>query len=370
MSERARPPFRAEHVGSFVRPERLRAARQAWTQGKLPHAELAAIEDECIRDIVQMQNRLGLPSTTDGEFRREQWMLVFRESVAGYARETIPGTFKFTQDDGTVTDTRPVPIVKTRLKRTKPLVAQEFAFYKDLAKGAPKATIPSPSMAHHQAGDAALDRTVYSDRHEYMADIVAIYRQELADLARLGCTYVQIDECAIPVLCDPRNRARVEARGESPDANVDFYVDAVNAIVQDRPANMTVTMHMCRGNTGQGMASGGYEPIAERVFARLNIDGYLLEYDTPRAGDFAPLRFLPKPRMAILGLVSTKLRALETIDSLKARVDEAARFVDLDRIGLCPQCGFASTFTTARFTRDDEEQKLRRVMDAAAAIWR
>jgi len=369
MSERARPPFRAEHVGSFVRPERLRAARQAWSQGKLPHAELAKIEDEEIRDIVAMQNRLGLPSTSDGEFRREQWMLVFRESVEGYARETIPGTFKFTQDDGTVTDTRPVPRVTARLRRTKPLVAGEFAFIKDIAKGVPKATIPSPSMAHHQAGDAALDPKVYRDRHEYMADIVTIYRQELADLARIGCTYVQIDECAIPVLCDPRNRERVAARGESADANVDFYVDAINAVVKDRPAGMTVTMHMCRGNTGQGMASGGYEPIAERVFAKLDVDGYLLEYDTPRAGDFAPLRLLPKPKMAILGLVSTKVAALEPVDALRARVEEAARFVDLDRLGLCPQCGFASAITTTRFSRADEERKLARVMEAAAAIW-
>ncbi len=369
MSERARPPFRAEHVGSFVRPERLRAARQAWSQGKLPQAELRALEDASIRDIIAMQNRLGLPTTTDGEFRREQWMLVFRESVEGLARETIAGTFKFTQDDGTVTDTRPVPRVSGRLKRTKPLVAGEFEWFKPLAKGVPKATIPSPSMAHHQAGDATLDRGVYRNRHEFMADIVAIYRAELADLARLGCTYLQIDECAIPVLCDPKNRAWVEARGESADANVDFYVDAVNAILKGRPAGMTVTMHMCRGNTGQGMASGGYEPIAERVFARLDVDGYLLEYDTPRAGDFAPLRFLPKPKMAILGLVSTKLTAIEPIDALRARVEEAARFVDLDRIGLCPQCGFASTFTTARFTRDDEERKLTRVMEAAAAIW-
>jgi 5-methyltetrahydropteroyltriglutamate--homocysteine methyltransferase len=369
VSERTRPPFRAEHVGSFVRPEKLRAARQASSQGKLTRAELAALEDDYIRDIVAMQNRLGLPSTTDGEFRREQWMLVFRESVEGLGRETIPGTFKFTQDDGTVTDTRPVPLVQGRLRRKKPLVAEEFAFFKPLAKGVPKATIPSPSMAHHQAGDAALDRAVYRDRHEFMADIIAIYREEFADLERLGCTYVQIDECAIPVLCDPRNRERVAARGESADANVDFYVDALNAIVKGRPSSMTVTMHMCRGNTGQGMASGGYEPIAERVFAKLDVDGYLLEYDTPRAGDFAPLRFLPKPKMAILGLVSTKLRALEPVDALKRRVEEAARYVDLERIGLCPQCGFASTFTTARFTREDEEQKLRRVMEAASQIW-
>lgn len=369
MTERSKPPFRAEHVGSFVRPERLRAAREAWAQGRLPHAELAALEDECIRDIVAMQNRLGLPSTTDGEFRREQWLLSFREAVEGFSRDTVPGTFKFTQDDGTVTDTRPAPMVKARLRRKKPLVCDEFAFFKPLAKGVPKATIPSPSMAHHQAGDAALDKSVYADRHAYMADVVAIYRAELADLARLGCTYVQIDECAIPVLCDPKNRAWVAARGENADANVDFYVDAINAIVRDRPAGMTVTMHMCRGNTGQGMASGGYEPIAERAFGRLDLDGYLLEYDTPRAGDFAPLRFLPKGKMAILGLVSTKVHALETVDALRRRVEEAARFVPLDQIGLCPQCGFASTYTTARFSRAEEEQKLARVMEAAVAIW-
>jgi 5-methyltetrahydropteroyltriglutamate--homocysteine methyltransferase len=369
MTERTRPPFHAEHVGSFVRPERLRAARAEWAAGRLPHEALAALEDEYIREIVHMQNRLGMPSTSDGEFRREQWMLAFREAVEGYSRDTIPGTFKFTQDDGTVTDTRPVPLIKTRLKRAKPLVAQEFAFFKDMAKGVPKATIPSPSMAHHQAGDAALDRALYPDRHAFMADVVAIYRDELADLARLGCTYLQIDECAIPVLCDQKNRERVAARGESADANVDFYVDALNAILRGRPAGMTVAMHMCRGNTGQGMASGGYEPIAERVFARLDVDGYLLEYDTPRAGDFEPLRFLPKDKMAVLGLVSTKVHALEPVDALRARFEEAARFVDLAQLGLCPQCGFASTYTTARFSRAEEERKLTRVLEAAASIW-
>src|SRR6185503_20766967 len=251
----------------------------------------------------------------------------------------------------------------------EPLVADEFVFLKGLTKRTTKATMPSPSMVHHSGGDRTIDRKVYPDRQAFMADIVSIYRKELQELARLGCTFVQLDECALPVLCDPRNRERVKARGESPEANVEFYVDAVNAIVRDRPAGMTVCMHMCRGNRGQGMASGGYDYIAESVFARLDVDGYLLEYDSPRAGDFAPIKQIPKGKMAVLGVMSTKVRDLETVDAIRRKIDEASKYKDVDDLGICPQCGFASSFQIDRFTQEDEERKLARLLEASRAIW-
>ena len=371
MPERTQPPFHAEHIGSLLRPARLRDAREAWAAGRLAQPELAKIEDECIREAVAMQERLGLPSVSDGEFRREHWMEGFHRAADGFSKEkTVRGSFNFTLDDGEVQDTRPVPCLASKLKRKGWLVADEFAFLKSLnPRGVPKATMPSPSMVHHGAGDAQIDRRIYPDRDAFMADVVAIYREELAELAKRGCTYVQIDECALPVLCDPGNRERVKARGESPEANVDFYVNAVNAALQDRQAGMTVCMHMCRGNRGQGMAAGGYEYIAERALARLDVDGFLLEYDSPRAGDFSPLAAIPKGSMAILGMVSTKKRELENVDELKRRVDEASRYVDVERLGVCPQCGFASSFTTDRLTVEEEERKLARVLEAARAVW-
>jgi 5-methyltetrahydropteroyltriglutamate--homocysteine methyltransferase len=224
-------------------------------------------------------------------------------------------------------------------------------------------------MTHQQVGDRILSKAVYPDRNAFMADVTAIYRQELQDLAKLGCSFVQLDECALPVLCDPANREKIRARGESPEANLAFYIDAVNEVVRDRPAGMTICMHMCRGNSGQGMAQGGYDWIAEQAFGRLNVDGFLLEFDRPGTGDFTPLRHLPKGKLAILGLVSTKQRQLETVDELRLRVDEAAKFADLDQLGLCPQCGFASSFENDRFTQDDEEKKLARLLEASRAIW-
>jgi 5-methyltetrahydropteroyltriglutamate--homocysteine methyltransferase len=221
----------------------------------------------------------------------------------------------------------------------------------------------------HSGGGDATARPGYPDREAYMADIAVIYREEIADLGRLGCTYLQLDDVALPVICDPENWERVKARGEDPDRNIDLYIDTINAAVRDRPAGMSVCVHMCRGNRGDGMASGGYEPIAERMFNRLDVDGFLLEYDTPRAGDFSPLRFVPKGKTVALGLVSTKLTELETVDALKARIEEAARYVDIDQLCLCPQCGFASSFFIARFTEADEERKLARLVEAADAIW-
>jgi 5-methyltetrahydropteroyltriglutamate--homocysteine methyltransferase len=370
MAQRTRPPFRAEHVGSLIRPRRLREAREAWSGGKLPREQLRAIEDECIREAVAMQERIGMPTISDGEFRRQHWNEAFRRAVDGYGKGTMRGSFEFTLDDGAKRIGTPIPLIERRFERREKLVCDEFAFLKSVTKkGTPKATLPSPSMQHHQAGDAQINKAVYPDRNAFMADVTRVYREEIADLAKLGCTFVQIDECALPVLCDPKNRDRVTARGESPEANRDFYVDAVNEIVRDKPAGMTICMHMCRGNVGQGMAAGGYDFIAESAFGRLDVDGFLLEYESPRAGDFSPLKYLPKGKMAILGVMSTKLRELETVDSIRRRIDDASKYVDIAQLGICPQCGFASSFQTDRFDEGDVERKLTRLLEASRAIW-
>jgi 5-methyltetrahydropteroyltriglutamate--homocysteine methyltransferase len=369
MAQRTKPPYRAEHVGSLIRPKRLRDAREAWKQGKVSRQQLRALEDECIREAVAMQERLGLPTISDGEFRREHWNEAFRRAVDGYGNDTMMGSFQFTLDDGTVRKNTPIPLIERRFTRREKLVCDEWSFLKGLTRGTAKATLPSPSMQHHQAGDAQVNKSVYKDRHEFMADVTRIYREEIADLGRLGCTFLQIDECALPVLCDPNNRERVKARGESPEANRDFYVDALNEIVRDRPPGMTICIHMCRGNSGRGMASGGYDFIAESAFGRLNVDGFLLEYESPRAGDFSPLKAIPKGTMAILGVMSTKVRELESVDAIRRRIDDASKYIDVGQLGICPQCGFASSFQTDRFDEGDVERKLARLLEASKAIW-
>jgi 5-methyltetrahydropteroyltriglutamate--homocysteine methyltransferase len=230
--------------------------------------------------------------------------------------------------------------------------------------------LPAPSLAHWFVGDRVFAGGPYADAREYMADIARIYREEIAELASLGCAYVQIDEVPVPVMCDPNVQAIVAGRGEDALALVDLYVDTINDAIRERPAGMTVVVHMCRGNEGvAGLGSGSYEAIAERVFGRLKVDGYLLEYDTPRAGDFAPLRFLPKDAIAVLGLVSTKVLELETKDALKRRVDEAARVIDLDRLGLCPQCGFATLYRYDRMGLELQQKKLELIVATARDIW-
>ena len=250
------------------------------------------------------------------------------------------------------------------------MAAADFKFLKMATKATAKVMLPAPSLAHWFVGDRVFAGSAYASAGEYMADIARIYREEIAELASLGCTYVQIDEVPIPVICDPAVQATIAKRGEAPLALVDLYVDTINDAICDRPAGMTVVVHMCRGNEGvAGLGSGGYDAIAERVFGRLKVDGYLLEYDTPRAGDFAPLRFLPKNTIAILGLISTKVTELESKDALKHRIDEAAEIIDLDRLGLCPQCGFASLYRYDRMSLDVQQRKLELVVAMAREIW-
>jgi 5-methyltetrahydropteroyltriglutamate--homocysteine methyltransferase len=370
MAQRTTPPFRADHVGSLIRPRELRDARQAHLEGRLPAAELGAIEDRLIREVVAMQERVGLQAVTDGEFRRTSFREVLFESMDGFSRERVETDFSFSYADGSSRRATPVPKVVSRLQRSGSMAAADFKFLKTATRATPKVMLPAPSLAHWFVGDRVFAGSPYADAREYMTDIARIYREEIAELASLGCTYVQIDEVPIPVICDADVQATIAGRGEDAMILIDLYVDTINDAIRERPAGMTVVVHMCRGNEGvAGLGSGGYEPIAERVFGRLKVDGYLLEYDTPRAGDFAPLRFLPKESIAVLGLVSTKVTELESREALKRRVDEAARVIDLDRLGLCPQCGFASLYRYDRMGLDAQERKLELLVDTVRDIW-
>jgi len=370
MAKRTRPPFRADHVGSLIRPRELREARQAHLEGHLLAAELRLIEDRLVREVVAMQQRVGLQAVTDGEFRRTSFREVLFESIDGFGKQRLETDFSFSYTDGSSRRATPVPKVVSRLRRTGSMAAGDFKFLKTATKATAKVMLPAPSLAHWFVGDRVFAGSPYADADEYMADIARIYREEIAELASLGCTYVQIDEVPIPVICDPAVQATIVKRGEAPLALVDLYVDTINDAIRDRPPGMTVVVHMCRGNEGvAGLGSGGYDTIAERVFGRLNVDGYLLEYDTPRAGDFAPLRFLPRDTIAVLGLISTKVGELESKEALKRRIDEAGRIIDLDRLGLCPQCGFASLYRYDRMGLDVQERKLDLLVATARDIW-
>jgi 5-methyltetrahydropteroyltriglutamate--homocysteine methyltransferase len=370
MTARTKPPFRADQVGSLIRPKELREAREAYLNGKLPKSELHALEDRCIRDAIAMQERVGLQAITDGEFRRTSFREVLFESIEGFGKDRVETHFEFTYADGSRRRATPVPTVQAKLKRRGSMAADDFKFLKAEARGAPKVMLPSPSLAHWFIGDAVFANSPYDGAEAYLADIASIFRAEIAELAALGCTYLQIDEVPIAVMCDPKAQARVVSRGEDPMGLVDLYVRTINDAVRGRPAGMTVVVHMCRGNEGvAGLGSGGYDAIAERVFPRLEVDGYLLEYDTPRAGDFAPLRFIPADKMIVLGLVSTKIAELEPKDQLKRRVEEASRYVDLERLGICPQCGFATIYRYERLSIADQERKLELLVSVAREIW-
>jgi 5-methyltetrahydropteroyltriglutamate--homocysteine methyltransferase len=365
-----RPPYRAEQVGSLPRPEALMEARAACDVGRLSKDALKEIEDRSIREVVELQERVGIGAITDGEFRRRGWREFVYDRCDGFGPEKVARNFPVRQFDGTVLEPSPEPKITGKLRRREPLAAAEYAALKTMTARPIKANLPTWSFVNFYGGDAAFDHRVYPDRHAAMADAAALLREEIADLGRQGCTYLQFDEVPLALLCDPRNQAVLRERGDDPETAIDFYIAGINAALRGRPSSMAVCVHLCRGNSGHGMADGSYEPIADRLFNRLDVDGFFLEYDTPRAGDFGPLRFLPAPKRAVLGLMSTKLEALEPVDALRRRIDEAAKFVPLDRLCLSPQCGFASVPGRSRsFSLDLVERKLARVVETAHAVW-
>jgi 5-methyltetrahydropteroyltriglutamate--homocysteine methyltransferase len=366
--KRTLPPFRADHVGSLLRPPELREAHVGFKAGNVSEEKLREIQDRAIRDVVSMQERIGLHSITDGEFRRDNWRDRFFESVSGYSAERYDSPFTFTEFSGETHKGMPVPHVVSKLKRMKSMAKDEFGFLKPLVSKTAKLTLPSPITNHFYLGDKIVSQA-YGSRAEYLNDIASIYKQEIADIAAVGCNYLQLDEVCLAVACDPQVRQIAEKRAEDFNELLAQYTDLINAIVDSRPNGMTICMHLCRGNSGHGIARGGYEPIADFLFSRMHVDAYFLEYDTDRAGDFTPLRYMPKNKLVVLGMISTKLKELEPLDDLKRRVDEASKFIDVERLCLSPQCGFASGFYVTRFSFDDQELKLAHLVHVADRIW-
>ncbi|MGH7931807.1 MAG: 5-methyltetrahydropteroyltriglutamate--homocysteine S-methyltransferase [Candidatus Binataceae bacterium] len=362
------PPFRAEHVGSLLRPPDLIGAFNAHNRGQLDDARFREIQDRCIIDAIRLQEEAGLNSISDGEFRRSSWAYGFVEALDGFVNR--PSPWKFHDDEGKDYDIETCYATR-KLRRTRGITTGEFDFVRAHTKRTPKVTMPSPSFMHFFMGADCADPAVYRDSDEFWEDLLLIYEGELAALSKLGATYLQIDEVPQAMLCDSKIREQVRAFGQDPDKLTARYIDAINRILKKRPAGMTVGMHLCRGNfRSRWLAQGGYEAVAERLFNEAGVDGFFLEYDSARAGDFSPLRFMPKHKFVVLGIVSTKTPVLEDKAALRKRIEEAARYLPLERLAISPQCGFASTVGGNLLSIDDERSKLRLIVEVANEVWR
>ncbi len=369
MTHRATPPFRADHVGSFLRPKELRDARDRQQKGTISRAQLREVEDRAIRDVVRMQEDLGLQGITDGEFRRTFFHIDFLEQLQGV--ETKGGIqVKFHTTQGDIDFAPPVLQVTGKVRHDNPIQLEDFKFLRSVTKRLPKVAIPSPTMLHFRGGRGAISREAYPDLEQFYADIAACYRDEIRSLADAGCTYLQLDDTNLAYLCDPKMREGAKSRGDDPNELPKRYAKLINAAIAERPKGMTVGIHLCRGNFKSAWAAeGGYEPVAEVLFNELDVDGYFLEYDDARSGDFSPLRFVPKGKIVVLGLVTSKVPELEPKDALKRRIDAAARFVPLDQLCLSPQCGFSSTVHGNQLTTDAQAAKVRLIVDTAREVW-
>ena len=366
------PPFRADHVGSLLRPARLREARARRAAGELPASELRAVEDEAIRDIVRIQAAVGLEGITDGEFRRTYFHIDFLERLEGVTVTQGNYRLKFRGHGKEVDFSPPVMTVTGRLRRPRGIATDDFAFLANAvaAGGMAKLCIPSPTMLHFRGGRRGIDATAYPDIDGFFADLAAVYRDEITDLAGLGCRYLQLDDTNLAYLCDPAHRERVRSIGEDPALLPSLYGRLISDAVGARPDDMTACIHLCRGNFRSAWAAeGAYDAVAEALFNEIDVDAFFLEYDDARSGGFEPLRHVPEGKTVVLGLVSTKTGQLEDADEIKRRIDEAAAFVDLDRLGLSPQCGFSSTHHGNDITYDEQMAKLELVVSIARDVW-
>ena len=360
------PPFRADQVGSLLRPESLAHTRARFKRGEIAADALREAEDRAVRDAVRRQQDVGLRAVTDGEFRRDWWHLDFLSQLDGVTLKHNEGEkFKIAGQS----EQPPIPIVTGRVACSRPIMVEDFRFLKSVTTQVPKMTIPSPSMLHLRGGRAAIDKTVYPDLEAFWADVAVAYRQAIGHLAVAGCRYLQLDDVAFAYLCDPRIQQNCRTNGDDPNSLPRRYAQAINEALVGRPADMVVTIHTCRGNFKSAwVAEGGYDPVVEAMFST-HVDGYFMEFDSARAGGFESLRILPRGKKVVLGLVTTKVGALESKDDLKRRIDEASKFVPIENLCLSPQCGFSSTHHGNALSIDDQWRKLERVVEVADEVW-
>ncbi len=361
-----KPPFRADQVGSLLRPAELVEARGKARRGEIDTDALRAVEDRCIADAIRKQESIGLQAVTDGEFRRDWWHVDFLagfDGVEGYVAPLVVG-FRDTEEQP------PMIRVTGKVRRTKPIFVDSFKYMKSVAKQTAKQTIPAPAMLHLRPGRSGISRKAYPDLAEFWRDVAQAYRAEIADLGAAGCTYLQLDDTSFAYLCDENFAGALAQRGDDPKKLAYTYADAINAAVENRPAGMAITMHTCRGNfKSTWVASGGYEPVVEALFSA-NVDGFFMEFDSERAGTFEPLRYVPQGKKVVLGLVTTKFGQLEDKDTIKRRIDAASKFVPLEDLCLSPQCGFSSTHHGNNLSQDDQWKKLERIVEVAREVWR
>ena len=372
LSERTTPPFRADHVGSFLRPAEVVEARGRLQAGTISAEELRSVEDSAIREVVRMQEAVGLRAATDGEFRRQSWHMDFLYELGGVGRAAGGQTVEFHRPDGqTLVSAQGALQVDGKITLPRTIFGEDFATLRSVTTSAtPKLTIPSPNMIYARGGRESIDESVYPDLDEFWADVVAAYRSEVQQLHDLGCTYLQLDDTSLATLNDPAVREQIARRGDDVAQLHLVFIQRLNEVLAQRPPGMAITTHMCRGNFRSAWAAeGSYDFVAEALFGELDVDGFFVEFDDERSGGFEPLRFLPKGKMVVLGLVTTKTGELETKDELKRRIDDASRFVPLEQICLSPQCGFASTVEGNELTYDQQVAKLTLVVEAAAEIW-
>ena len=366
---RLNPPFRADQVGSLLRPARLKEARARFERNEITKDQLRAVEDDAIREVVRKQETLGLESVTDGEFRRTFFHIDFLQRLQGVAVSGGIAT-KFRTRDGAIDFAPPRVTVTGKLRHVQAIQTPDFQFLQSVTTRTPKITIPSPTMVHFRGGRQGIDITAYPDLDEFFEDLAQAYRDEITSLYNAGCRYIQFDDTNLAYLCDAQIRAQTAARGDDPNELPHAYASLINSVIDHRPADLTVAIHLCRGNMQSAwVAEGGYEPVADALFNELHVDAYFLEYDDDRSGTFDPLRFVPNDKVIVLGVVTTKSPALEPVADITRRLAEASRYVPLERLCLSPQCGFASTAQGNRITEDDQWRKLERVLEASRQVW-
>jgi 5-methyltetrahydropteroyltriglutamate--homocysteine methyltransferase len=366
MSQRTKPPFRADHVGSLLRPAALKQAREQFAKGAINAAALKAVEDREIERVIKKQEEVGLQAVTDGEFRRSWWHLDFLWGLDGVEKHVMDTGVAFA---AVTTRNEGAQVVGKVGSRHHPMI-EHFKFVAAHTNRVPKITIPAPSAIYGRPMRTPIDATVYPRMDEFFDDLGQAYREAVRDFANAGCRYLQLDEVFIAMLCDPKYREQMKARGDDPEKLGPLYGDLINTAMSDIPSDMTITMHMCRGNyKSTYMGAGGYEAVQEILFNRINVHGFFMEYDSDRAGGFEPLRMVPKDKMVVLGLVTSKSGTLESKDEIKRRIDQAAKFIPLEQLCLSPQCGFASTEEGNTLAEDEQWAKLRMIVEVADEVW-